>query len=102
MAEGKGYVNMKIPRNSDKKIRCGDFDQKAYNAQYAKEHYERIGLRYKKSDYMQTLIEAAMSRRGMQSQTEYIKMAIEAQLKQDGIDIDKMRDMLQSVHNGDE
>ena len=79
-----------------------DFNKRAYDDMYIKNNYDKILLRFRKEECLPELIKKAMVKRRMQSRTEYIKMAIEAQLQQDGIDVDKMRDMLQSVHNGDE
>ena len=97
----KEVLFIKIPRENIK-IYDGTFDQKKYIQEYNKAKYDKLQLQFRKDEYMADLIKYAMAKRNMQSRTEYIKMAIEAQLKQDGIDIDKMRDMLQSVHNGDE
>lgn len=74
-----------------------EFEQFEYQDSYVREHYDRIGLKYRKDDFMLKMIERAMVKRRMQSKTEYIKMAIESQLQRDGIDVDAMRENLRRM-----
>lgn len=78
------------------------FDVIEYKNRYSSENYDRITICLKKDEHIPDMIKKAMVKRRMQSRTEYIKKAIEAQLRQDGIDIDKMREVLQSMQNDDE
>lgn len=57
----------------------------AYQIEYKKEHYDKIGVYAPKDKHIPELVNQAVSQGLAESKSQYILMAIKNKLKEDGI-----------------